>query len=445
MLFRVSRLWIITGLFTVIAGQVSFAAEPIKRIDFSRDIRPILSNTCFTCHGPNEEKREADLRLDEKTSAFSKLDSDETAVVPGNRKKSALYQRIATKDQDLIMPPADNDKKLTPEQIEMIGEWIDQGGEWRGHWSFSKPQRTAPPQVKPSHQPFVQNQIDRFIIAELEQEGLKPAPEAEKTRLIRRVTFDLTGLPPTLKEIDNFLADNSVNAYEKVVNRLLKSPRYGEHMTRFWLDAARYGDTHGLHLDNERSIWPYRDWLIKAFNNNMPFDQFTTEQLAGDLLPNPSLDQLIATGFNRCNVTTSEGGSIAEEYRVRYASDRVETIGTVFLGLSLNCTVCHEHKFDPISQQEFYKLFAYYANTADAPMDGNALLPAPAVKVPSPEQKKQQTTYQQQITASQKSIRDQIAAVKYVEPKKPGEVKKPEPREIVWVDDALPKDRKSVV
>jgi len=438
MLSLTYRVLMATCLVFVAVLQTTFAADPKpEQIEFSRDIRPILSNTCYACHGPSEDNREAGLRLHQKEGAFSKLESGEVAVVAGDRKKSAMFQRISSKNEDEVMPPADFDKKLTAEQIELIGRWIDQGADWQGHWSFIKPERPAVPSVK--QEQFVRNNIDRFIAARLEKEGLKPSPEAKKTRLIRRLTFDLTGLPPTLKEIDDFLADTSANAYEKVVDRLLRSPRYGEHMTRIWLDAARYGDTHGLHLDNERSIWPYRDWLIKSFNNNMPFDQFTIEQLAGDLLPNPSLDQLVATGFNRCNVSTSEGGSIAEEYRVRYAVDRVEAIGTVFLGLSLNCTVCHEHKFDPITQQEFYQLFAYYANTADNAMDGNALLPPPAVKVPSQEQKKQQAAYQKQMAVLQKKIRTQIAQVKYVEPSKPKEVKKIEPTEVVWIDDVLPK------
>jgi hypothetical protein len=436
-LLLISRILMTTCLVFVAITQTTFAADPkFDQIDFSRDIRPILSNTCYACHGPSEDNREAGLRLHEKEGAFSKLESGEIAVVAGDRKKSELFQRILSKNEDEVMPPADFDKKLTADQIELIGRWIDQGADWQGHWSFIKPERPAPLAVK--QEQFISNDIDRFIVARLEKEGINPAPEAETTRLIRRLTFDLTGLPPTLKEIDGFLADTSANAYEKVVDRLLRSSRYGEHMTRIWLDAARYGDTHGLHLDNERSIWPYRDWLIKSFNNNLPFDQFTIEQLAGDLLPNPSLDQLVATGFNRCNVTTNEGGSIDEEYRVRYAVDRVEAIGTVFLGLSLNCTVCHEHKFDPISQQEFYKLFAFYANTADSAMDGNILLPPPSIKVPTPHQKAQQATYQQQITALQKQIKDSVAGVKYVDPGKPGELTPPQPTEVVWIDDALP-------
>jgi hypothetical protein len=437
MLSHTFRVLLASCLVCAALLQTANASDPkSERIDFSRDIRPILSNTCYACHGPSDDNREAGLRLHEKEGAFSKLESGEVAVVAGDRKKSAMFQRISSTDEDEVMPPTDFDKKLTADQIELIGRWIDQGAEWRGHWSFIKPERPAPPAV--TQEQFIRNDIDRFIVARLEKEGLNPSPMAKKTRLIRRLTFDLTGLPPTLKDIDNFLADTSANAYEKIVDRLLRSPRYGEHMTRIWLDAARYGDTHGLHLDNERSMWPYRDWLIKSFNNNMPFDQFTIEQLAGDLLPNPSLDQLVATGFNRCNVTTSEGGSIAEEYRVRYAVDRVEAVSTVFLGLSLNCTVCHDHKFDPISQQEFYQLFAFYANTADNAMDGNALLPPPAIKVPTPSQKAQQATYQQQITALQKQISNSVAAVKYVDPGNPEKIKPPQPTEVVWIDDAIP-------
>eukprot|EP00913_Durusdinium_trenchii_P023399 g21977.t1 len=407
-----------------------------KRVVFNRDIRPLLSDTCYKCHGPDAKERQAGLRFDVRKAATSKLESGETAIVAGSREKSALWQRITAKNPDERMPPHGSGKQLSPKQIELIGRWIDQGAQYQKHWSFIAPIRPAVFQVR--NKAWPRNPIDSFILARLEQEKLAPSPEADKTTLIRRVTFDLTGLPPTLKEIEDFLADKSPNAYETVVDRLLKSPQYGEHRARYWLDAARYGDTHGLHLDNMRSIWPYRDWVIRAFNKNMPFDQFTIEQIAGDLLPNPTLDQKIATGFNRCNVTTSEGGSISEEYRVRYAVDRVEAIGTVFLGLTVGCAVCHDHKFDPVTQREFYSLFDYYANTADRAMDGNALLPPPAVKVPSQEHLRQQKQYNDQIAALQKQIRETIAATKYVEPKTPGSFDPPKAREVVWVDDALP-------
>ncbi|MGH7200710.1 MAG: DUF1549 and DUF1553 domain-containing protein, partial [Planctomycetaceae bacterium] len=298
------------------------------------------------------------------------------------------------------------------------------------------------------------NPIDAFILARLQREGLTPSPEAGKATLIRRVTFDLTGLPPTIDEIDAFLADGSPNAYEKVVDRLLASPRFGEHMARHWLDLARYGDTHGLHLDNERSIWKYRRWVIDAFNANKPYDEFTVEQLAGDLLPTErmkdeggrmkagdDLQRLIATGFNRCNVTTGEGGSIDEEVRVRYAVDRTETVGTVFLGLTVGCAVCHDHKFDPISQREFYQLYAFYNNTADAAMDGNALAPPPVIKAPSPQQSARLVELDGQIAAVRQRIAEELAQVQYTESAGATE-QAVEPSEFTWIDDDTPSGAK---
>jgi hypothetical protein len=275
------------------------------------------------------------------------------------------------------MPPPESGLRLLPEEQEKLRAWIDQGADWKQHWAFIKPIKPSLPET-PSEMKADQP-IDRFILRKVVQANLAPNPTADKETLIRRATLDLTGLPPTINEIDEFLADQSSNAYEKVIDRLLKSPRYGEHMGRIWLDAARYADTHGLHLDNERQIWPYRDWVIQAFNQNMPFDQFTVEQIAGDLLPTPTLPQRVATGFNRCNVTTSEGGSIDDEYYVRYAVDRVETTSTVWLGLTAGCAACHDHKFDPLTQKEFYQLFSYFYSLTEKAMDGNALLPPPAV------------------------------------------------------------------
>ncbi len=417
-------------------------------VDFSRDIRPILSNTCFACHGPDEAQRQAGLRLDTPEGAVLKLESGSTAIVPGKLDASAVYQRITSKDPDLRMPPPDQERQLTSQQIEAIGQWISSGASWQQHWSFVPPQRPALPKVAGEE---LQNPVDHFIRARLQREKIQPAPEADKVTLIRRVTLDLTGLPPTPAEVDQFLADQSPDAYEHLVDRLLGSPRYGEQMARYWLDAARYGDTHGLHLDNERSLWPYREWVIEAFNNNKPFDAFTVEQLAGDLLENPTLEQRVATGFNRCNVTTSEGGSIAEEYRVRYAVDRVETTATVWMGLTAGCAVCHDHKFDPISQREFYQLFAFFNNVTENPMDGNALLPPPTIKLPSKEQNEQIEKLNSEIAAANKKISEQLAKIEYQDPQavadaddpkkesSKGGKKKARPREeIVWIDDALP-------
>ncbi len=363
------------------ATDDSGAANALPAVDYNKDIRPILSDVCYQCHGPDEGTRQTSFRLDQRESALGDADSGGKVIVPGDSAASAVLQRVTSDDESMRMPPADSHKQLTEEQIELLRRWIDEGANWKEHWSFIKPERSQLPAVK--DQSWPRNGIDHFILARLEQVGLKPESRANKETLIRRVTFDLTGLPPTAEEIDAFLADNAPGAYERLVDRQLNSPYYGEHQARFWLDAARYGDTHGLHLDNERSIWPYRDWVVNAFNKNQPFDDFTVEQLAGDLLPAPTLDQLVATGFNRCNVTTSEGGSIDEEYLVRYAVDRVETTSTVFMGLTTGCAVCHDHKFDPISQREFYELFAFYNSLTERAMDGNALLPPPAVKRPN--------------------------------------------------------------
>ncbi|MBI3874707.1 MAG: DUF1549 domain-containing protein, partial [Verrucomicrobia bacterium] len=268
------------------------AAAAPKKVDFNRDIRPILSDNCFACHGPDEKKRKAKLRLDTADGAFAERDGKH-AIVAKNLKQSEVWRRITTKDADDLMPPAESNKKLKPEQIALFKQWIEEGANYKGHWAFVAPQKPALPKVANAKWP--RNGIDHFIAAKLAEKALSTSPEASREVLIRRVTLDLTGLPPTPAEVDEFLADKSSDAYEKAVDRLLKSPRYGEHMGRYWLDAARYGDTHGLHLDNERSIWPYRDWVVRAFNDNLPFDQFTVWQLAGDLLPNPTQEQLIAT------------------------------------------------------------------------------------------------------------------------------------------------------
>ena len=428
--------WTTSILVLVASGHpVASAADTPDKISFNRDIRPILSNHCYACHGPDAQQRQADFRVDRKLDAYSDRGGYHP-LVPGDPANSALYGRIATDDPDEIMPPTDFGKPLSGEQIDLIRRWIQQGADWAEHWSFVPPQRSEPAAIRDEQ--FARNAIDRFVLARLEAVGLQPSPAAAKTSLIRRVTFDLTGLPPTIEETDTFLADDSPDAYEKVVDRLLDSPHYGEHMARQWLDLARYSDTHGMHTDSQRSLWPFRDWLIRAFNQNMPFDQFTIEQLAGDLLPDPTREQLVATGFNRCNPSTDEGGSIAEEMRVRYAIDRVETIGTVWMGLSLTCTVCHDHKFDPIRQREFYQLFAYYANIDENPINGNALAPEPSVDVPTPQQEERRSQLQAQIAALEQKIRQEIDAVEYETPIEPGNVEAHEPRDYIWFDDSLP-------
>ncbi len=415
-----------------ILSQPAAAAEPVN---FSRDIRPILSNTCYKCHGPDEKERQANLRLDTAEGLLARSSAETAIVAPGNSDASELYRRIASEDPDLKMPPPSSGKRLAPEQIELIRRWIDEGAEWRPHWAFVPVVRPEPPAVR--HEELVRNPIDRFVLARLEAEGLEPSPPADRVTLVRRLTLDLTGLPPTPEEVDAFLADASPDAYDRLVSRLLASPRYGEHMARYWLDAARYGDTHGLHLDNERSLWPYRDWVIAAFNRNMPFDRFVIEQLAGDLLPDATREQRVATGFNRCNVSTSEGGSIDEEVRVRYAVDRVETTSTVFLGLTLGCAVCHDHKYDPFTQRDFYQLMAFFNSVAEAAMDGNALLPPPILAVPTPDQEREQDELARQLAQVRQQISAALAQVQYTDPT-PDAGHAPEPREVVWIDDDLP-------
>jgi hypothetical protein len=328
-------------------------------IEFDRDIRPILSDNCYQCHGPDEKARKAKLRLDMKESAF-RVEDGVAVINPGKSAESELFRRVTTNDPDDHMPPPESNHKLTPKQIALIKQWIDSGAKWSGHWAFNPIQSPKPPLVKNTRWPA--NEIDHFILARLEQEKLSPSPEADRERLIRRITFDLTGLPPTLAEVDAFLADKSPGAYEKVVDRLLESPRYGERMATAWLDLARYADTYGYQMDAPRPMWPYRDWVIKAFNQNLPFDQFVTWQLAGDLLPNATKEQRLATAFNRLHLQNEEGGVVDEEFRVAYVDDRVDTFGTAFLGLTVQCAHCHDHKFDPITMKDFYSLFAMFQN-----------------------------------------------------------------------------------
>jgi len=375
-----------------------------RAIDFNRDIRPLLSDNCYACHGPDEEQRTGGFRLDVKASVFGEAKSGSRPIVPGDVDASEILRRLATDDVDLRMPPAESGKPLTPEQIERFRQWIQQGAEWQEHWSLVPPQPAMLPTLE--NDSWARNPIDYFLLARLEKEGFRPSPEADKVTLIRRVTLDLTGLPPTAAEVTDFLTDNSPDSYETVVDRLLRSERYGEHMARFWLDAARYGDTHGLHLDNYREIWPYRDWVVKAFNDNLPYDQFTIQQLAGDLLPDPTKDQLVATGFCRSNVSTNEGGSIKEEVYVRNVVDRTVTFGTVFMGLTLECTRCHDHKFDPFTMDDFYSMFAYFNSIDGSPLDGNRRDHAPVLRVPSAEQQQQLDDYDPQIAATEKKLQE---------------------------------------
>ena len=353
-----------------------------QTIDFQRQIRPILSDNCFHCHGPDKSTRMFDLRLDTRDGAFAVRKAG-TVIVPGNPQASLLYQRIATAEPARLMPPAHSKKSLTAAQKDLLKRWIEQGASWKEHWSFAAPKRADLPAVRDAR--WSRTPIDRFILARLEAAGLAPAPEADRRTLARRLSLDLTGLPPAPEDVEAFVKDTAPDWYEKYVDRLLESDHYGEHRARYWLDAARYADTHGLHIDNYREMWPYRDWVINAFNRNIPFDRFVIEQLAGDMLPNHTMDQQIATGFHRCNVTTNEGGVIPEEVAAIYAKDRVDTTGSVFLGLTIGCATCHDHKFDPILQRDFYSLAAFFRNTTQNPLDGNIPDTPPILVVPKKE------------------------------------------------------------
>lgn len=352
--------------------------------DFGREIRPILADNCFACHGPDAGKRQAGLRLDTRDDATKTLASGKIAIVPGKPESSELVNRIQQHGGE-VMPPKESLKHLTERQKGKLIAWIAAGAEYQPHWSFVTPTRPAIPKT---HNPdWTRGSLDRFVLARLDQAHLLPSREADRPTLLRRVTLDLTGLPPSLDELTDFLADQSPNAFERVVDRLLASPRYGEHMARDWLDHARYADTHGYFTDHERFMWKWRDWVIEAFNLNLPFDQFTLEQLAGDLLPNASIDQRIATGFNRNHMITEETGVIPEEYRTEYVADRVRTTAAVWMGLTAGCAQCHDHKFDPLTQREFFQLFAFFNNLPEAGIAGgkqkNA---APELRLPSPEQ-----------------------------------------------------------
>jgi hypothetical protein len=373
-----------------------------SKIDFNRDIRAILSDNCFTCHGPDDKERKAKLRFDIKEEALKPAKSGDHAIVPGDVAKSTLITRLVTKDPDEVMPPPKTGKKLSAQQIELFKRWIQEGAKFEGHWAFAKPERPAPPPVKNAKWP--RSDIDRFILARLEKEGLKPSSEADRATLLRRVTLDLTGLPPTLAEVDAFLADRSADAYEKVVGRLLGSPRYGEHMAKYWLDAARYADSHGYHIDSERSMWKWRDWVVEAFNQNKPYDQFTIEQLAGDLLPDPTADQKVGSGYVRANMSTGEGGAIEAEYQCKYTFDRVETTGTMWLGLTLTCARCHTHKYDPITQREYYGLYSFFNSLNESVMDGNKPNPDPFMRLPTPEQARRQLELKKLVADGQGKI-----------------------------------------
>ena len=390
-------------LLLIATALLSKAEAGAAPVEFNRDIRPIVADVCFHCHGPDPGARKASLRFDTEAGFFApRIGKDgkkePPTIVKGKPDESPFYQRITTKDEDDIMPPRKEHKDLKPAQITKIKQWIEEGAPWQPHWAFIKPSKPELPKV--INEAWVKTPVDRFILAKLEQNGLAPAPEADKRTLARRLSLDLTGLPPSPEVVESFVNDKSSDAYDRLVEQFMKSKQWGEHRARYWLDAARYGDTHGLHFDNYREMWPYRDWVVSAFNQNEAFDKFTIEQIAGDLLPNPTESQLIATGFQRCNITTNEGGTIDEENLANYAADRVQTMGWVYMGLTTNCGQCHDHKFDPWTQKDYYSMAAFFRNTTQPAKDGNVKDSAPSLVVPAMADRPRWTALPAEIAAA---------------------------------------------
>ncbi|WP_230934486.1 PSD1 and planctomycete cytochrome C domain-containing protein [Psychroserpens luteolus] len=355
--------------------------EVPETVDYIFDVKPILSDRCYLCHGPDNGTREANLRLDTKEGAYAAIGEnlDRFAVVPGDTLLSQMAHRINSTNPLKMMPPEDSNLSLNTYEKAVLTKWIAQGAVWKDHWAFVAPEKSKIPEVKNNN--LVVNEIDNFIIQKLEEQGLSLSEKASKEKLIRRVYFDLTGLPPSLADIDAFLADNSNTAYEKIVDRLLNSTQYGEHMTASWLDVSRYSDTHGYQDDLERVMWPWRDWVISAFNRNIPYDEFIKWQLAGDLLPDATLEQILATGFNRNHKITQEGGVIDEEYRVEYVLDRTNTVSKSLLGLTMECAQCHDHKYDPISQKEYFSFYSFFNKVKEKGRMDYGEIPEPNIKI----------------------------------------------------------------
>ena len=383
-----------------IAEEKATPPAVTSRVDFTRQIRPLLSDRCFRCHGPDASRRKAKLRLDLREGAFKKLDGGWAVVKPGDPSKSELVRRITTDDTDDMMPPPESKLSLTDEEKALLTRWVAEGAEYRPHWSLAPVAAiTVPPRAGTSTS---SNPIDAFVRARLEQEGLSPSPPASPEVLVRRLAFDLTGLPPSVEDIEAFAADRSEAAYEALIDRYLASPAYGERMAMDWLDLARYADTYGYQADVERDMSPYRDWVISAFNRNLPYDQFLTWQLAGDLLPNASREQTIATAFNRLHRQTNEGGSIEEEFRAEYVVDRVNTFGTSMLGLTIECARCHDHRFDPITQRDYYSLFAFFNNIDESGLYSHFTnaTPSPSLLLWTPPQEQER----QRLVAEMRAI-----------------------------------------
>jgi len=396
-----SPLLILALLAPILAPSRLCAVEAIR---FSRDILPILSDNCFHCHGPDPKHRAADLRLDDRDAAIA-----HGAFKPGQSAASELLRRLTSSDPEERMPPESSNRTVSAEQIELIRRWIDEGAVWGKHWAFETPASPPIPQVVLKAWP--RTPIDLFLLARLEREGLRPSVEADKSTLLRRVSLDLTGLPPSPEDVDAFVLDNSADAYERAVDKLIASPRYGERWAWDWLDAARYADSNGYQGDPDRTMWPWRDWVVRAINSGMPYDQFTIEQLAGDLLPDATIEQKLATGFNRNHMFNGEGGRIPEETRVENVMDRTETTGTVWLGLTVGCARCHDHKFDPITQRGYYELYAFFNNTSEegkAAGGGRTGGIPPVIDFATESERKAQDSLD-------KKVRDAAAAVNKVE------------------------------
>ena len=400
---------IVLGLTGWLVVSATLGVRADDEVRFNRDVRPLLADTCFqgaTGMWPEESRASARPARDE---TLKPAKSGETPIVPGKPDDSELVRRVFAAEADQVMPTDTTKKVLTAEQKDLIKRWVAQGAKYEKHWSFQTPIKPPVPPTEGTGYRVV-NPIDAFLGERLKREGLTMSPEADRETLIRRVSFALTGLPPTSQEDDMFLGDSSSLAYENMVERYLFSPRFGEEMARHWLDVARYADTHGLHLDNERSMWPYRDWVVKSFNDNLPYDKFTVEQIAGDLLPNPTPDQLVATGFSRCNVSTGEGGSIESEWVFRNAVDRTSTAAEAWMGLTAGCAVCHDHKYDPISTEEFYSLYSFFYSAEGPALDSNVLVHEPSIKLPSPTQKAKLAELDRKLSEARQEIDRTYAA-----------------------------------
>ena len=381
-----------------------------SHIDFNRDIRPLLSENCFSCHGPDTKALQGGLRLDRRDAALGAAESGKQAVVPGHAEKSELWLRVSSTNEELRMPPEETKKQLTVAQLDLLKRWLNEGAQWTDHWSFQPVAYPATPRVQDPNRSHA-GPIDAFILSRLEREGLKPTPPESRERLIRRVTLDLTGLPPTLAEVDAFLNDHTDQAFERVVDRLLDSKHFGERLALIWLDLARYGDTSGYHNDSLRDMWLWREWVINAFNSNMPFDRFTIEQIAGDLLPNASVDQQIASGFHRNHMTSDEGGLIDAEYRNLYVVDRVNTTGVTWLGMTVGCAQCHDHKYDPLTMRDFYSMYAFFNNVPENGKDGvRDRNPKPFLRVTTSEQAAQLKLYESELAQLEVQLKQQESA-----------------------------------